>query len=130
VKIDRREISRDLMGLGSVPFLILVVVRVAMVGNFLELFHILAAVLLFGLISIWWKDLHFHTARIVIMVIFTSVFYDDRFYTIFAALIGVVAICGFVRYLKIPNVVTSLVLGLVCSLASYLISLPLDLRNI
>jgi hypothetical protein len=128
--IDRREMSRDLMGLGSVPFLVIVAVRVAMVGNFLELFHIIASVLLFGIISIWWKDLHFHTARIVIMVIFTSVFYDDRFYTIFAVLIGVAAIYGFIRYLKIPKVATSLALGLVCSLTSYLISLPLNLQNI
>ena len=130
MKIDRRELSRDLMGLGSVPFLILVVVRVAMVGNFLELFRILASVLLFGLISIWWKGLHFHTARIVIMVIFTSVFYDDRFYTIFAVLIAVAAIYGFIRYLKISKVATSLALGLLCSLMSYLISLPLNLQNI
>ena len=101
-----------------------------MVGNFLELFRILASVLLFGLISIWWKDLHFHTARIVIMVIFTSVFYDDRFYTIFAVLIAVAAIYGFIRYLKISKVATSLVLGLLCSLMSYLISLPLNLQNI
>jgi hypothetical protein len=128
--IDRREISRDLMGLGSVPFLILMVVRVAMVGNFLELFHIIAAVVLFGVISIWWKGLHFHTVRIVIMVIFTSVFYDDRYFTIFAVLIAIAAIFGFIRYLKIPKVITSLALGLACSLVSYLIALPLGLRDI
>ncbi len=118
------------MGLGSVPFLILVVVRVAMVGNFLELFHIVAAVALFGIASVWWKGLHFHTGRLVIMTIFTSVFYDDRYYAMFAALITVVAIAGFIRYLKIPKVITSLALGLFCSLASYLIALPLGLRNI
>jgi hypothetical protein len=130
MKIDRREIARDLMGLGSVPFLLLVVVRVAMVGNFLELFHIVAAVVLFGLISYRIRGLHFHSGRIVIMAIFTSVFYDDGYYTTFALLIVLVAIFGFVRYLKIQKVYTSLALGLICSLASYLISLPLDLTNI
>ncbi|UCG52353.1 MAG: hypothetical protein JSW58_02025 [Candidatus Latescibacterota bacterium] len=130
MKIDRREIARDLMGLGSVPFLLLVVVRVAMVGNFLELFHIVTAVVLFGLISIRLRGLHFHSGRIVIMAIFTSVFYDDRYYTTFALLIALVAIFSFVRYLKIQKVYTSLVLGLICSLVSYLVSLPLDLRNI
>ncbi|MEJ2720536.1 MAG: hypothetical protein P8181_05275 [bacterium] len=128
--IDRREISRDLMGLGSVPFLIIVVVRVAMVGNFLELFHILAAVVLFGMIGAVWKGLHYHTARLVIVAIFTSVFYDDRYYAIFAGLITAAAIFGFVRYLKTPRVITSLILGLVCSLAGYLIALPLGLKNI
>ncbi|UCH84929.1 MAG: hypothetical protein JSW50_04365 [Candidatus Latescibacterota bacterium] len=130
MNVNRQEISRDLMGLGSVPFLVIVVVRVAMVGNFLELFHIVAAVLLFGLVGIWWKGLHFHTARLVILAIFTSIFYDDRYYTIFAMLLAVAALYGFVRYLKIPNVFTSLGIALACSLGSYLISLPLNLKNI
>ncbi len=130
MRIDREEIARDLMGIGSIPFLILVVLRIAMVGNFLELFHILAAVVLFGLIGIKWRGLHFHTARLVILAIFTSVFYNDAYFTVFALLICVVAIWGFVKYLEIPRVLTSLFLGLLCSLASFLISLPLDIPNI
>jgi hypothetical protein len=118
------------MGLGSVPFLVLVVLRVAMVGNFLELFHILVAIFLFSIIGAAWRGLHHHTARLVIMAIFTSVFYEDVYFTVFALLICVAAVWGFVRYLEIPKVLTSLFLALLCSLVSYLISLPLDIPNI
>jgi hypothetical protein len=129
MQIDRRELARDMMGLGSVPFLILVLVRVAMVGNFLELFHIIVAVVLFGLVGVKWRGLHYHTGRIVIMAIFTSMFYDDIYYTLFASVIGVVAIRGFVSYLRIQRVYTSVGVGLVCSLSSYVISVPLGIRN-
>jgi len=130
MKIDRQEIARDLMGFGSVPFLLLVVVRVAMVGNFLELFHIVVAVVLLGLVSVWVKPINFHTARIVILVIFTSIFYEDLYYAVFASLIGLTAIFGFIKYLKKERVILSLMLGLLCSGASYLISVPLDIPNI
>ncbi len=130
MKFNRREMVRDLMGLGSVPFLLLVVVRVAMVGNFLELFHILTAVALFGLAGFVVAGLHYHTGRLVIMAIFTSVFYDDIYFTIFAALITIAAVFSFARYLESIKVYASLVLGLLCSLASYLISLPLPIQNI
>lgn len=130
MKFDRREMARDLMGLGSVPFLLLVVVRVAMVGNFLELFHILAAVAFFGLAGFIISDLHYHTGRLVIMAIFTSVFYDDIYFTVFAVLVALIAVVSFARYLDSEKVYASLVLGLLCSLASYLASLPLPIRNL
>ena len=129
MKFDRREMARDLMGLGSIPFLLLVVVRVAMVGNFLELFHILTAVALFGLAGFVIRGLHYHTGRIAIMAIFTSVFYDDIYFAVFAVLITVVAVFSFARYLDTGKIYTSFFLGLLCSLASYLMSLPLPIRN-
>ena len=118
------------MGLGSIPFLILVVVRIAMAGNFLQLFHIVAAVLLLGLLSIRIRDLHSHSARIIILAIFTSVFYDDIYYTVFALLTALVAQYGLVKYLQQKTVPVSVGAGLVCSAASYLIALPLGLPNI
>jgi hypothetical protein len=127
---DRREMARDLMGLGSVPFLVIVVVRVAMVGNFLELFHILAAVTLFGLAGAVISGLHYHTGRIIIMAIFTSVFYDDVYFTAFATLIAVGSVLSFARYLNMGKIYTSAALALACCLASYLISIPLPIRNV
>ena len=127
---DRREMARDLMGLGSVPFTLIVVVRVAMVGNFLELFHILASVALFALAGRVIKDLHYHTGRIIIMAIFTSVFYDDVYFTVFAAVIAIGSVVSFARYLDTGKIYTSAGLSLFCSLASYLISLPLPIRNV
>jgi hypothetical protein len=130
MKFDKKEMARDLMGLGSIPFLILVLVRVGMAGNFLEMFHIVAAVALFHIISIKIQKISAHTVRIVILVIFTSVFYDDHYYTAFAALTGVYAIYGFIRYLERERIILSLFVGLGCSIVSYLISLPLGIPNI
>lgn len=130
MKIDRVEIARDLMGLGSIPFLILVVVRVGMAGNFLELFHIMVAVALLVVVSHFLRNVDYHGAFIVILVIFTSVFYDDIYYTVFAALTAIATVYGFVRYLKRTDVWWSVGLGFACSGASYLLSLPLDIPNI
>ena len=118
------------MGLGSIPFLVIAAVRIAMAGNFLELFHIVAALVLLGLISIRVKGIHFHTARIVILVVFTSVFYGDYYYFAFASLVAVFSIIGFVRYLDVPKVPLSVALALLCCGASYLIALPLGIPNI
>ena len=130
MKINREEIARDLMGFGSIPFLILVLVRIAMVGNLLEMFHIVGALMLLGVISRRVKGIHFHTARIVILVVFTSVFYEDYYYAVFAGLIGIAAVFGFIKYLKKEKVILSLILGALCCIASYLISIPLNIPNI
>ena len=52
----KKEVARDLMALGSIPFVTLVIVRVVMVENFRELFHIVVALLLLSIIS--FKGLH------------------------------------------------------------------------
>ena len=118
------------MGLGSIPFLLLVVVRVAMAGNFLELFHIAVAVVFVAFTSIFVRGIHIHSAIIVVLIIFTSVFYEDPFYTGFAILTGVLAVYGFVAYLELRNVYRSVLIGLLSSLAAWLLSLPFDIPNL
>ena len=128
--INRPEIARDLMGLGSIPFFVIATVRIAMAGNFLELFHITAALVLLGLLSIRVKEVHFHTARIVILVIFTSVFYGDYYYLAFACLVALMSFYGFITYLRVQKVGLTVALALVCSGLAYLISIPFGIPNI
>jgi len=130
VNITKKEIARDLMGLGSIPFLVLVVVRITMAGNFLELFHIVVATAFVSLTSVFVRAVHFHSAIIVILIIFTSVFYEDRYYTVFAILTGVLAVYGFIAYLKLEYVYRSVLIGLLASLAAWLLSLRFDIPNI
>ena len=39
----KKEVARDLMALGSFPFIILVLVRVLMVANFKIIFHVIVS---------------------------------------------------------------------------------------
>jgi hypothetical protein len=58
------------------------------------------------------------------------VFYDDVYFTVFAAVIAIGSVVSFARYLDTGKIYTSAGLSLFCSLASYLISLPLPIRNV
>lgn len=122
-----KEIARDLMALGGVPFLVLVLVRVFMVDNYREVFNIAAAVILVVIVSFIMKNVDYHAAIIPILVIFTSIFYNDNLYTIFAVVVGIAAIVMIRLYLKKKNIYKSAVLGILCSIASYFIAMPLNL---
>lgn len=125
--MDKKEIARDLMALGGTPFLILVLVRVFMVNNYREVFNIFLAVVLVFTVSLIYKNIDYHAAILPILVIFTSIFYNDIIYTIFAVLVGIAAIVMMGLYLEKKNLFRSAVLGIICSTISYFIALPLNL---
>ena len=80
-------------------------------------------------IEIGIKNINHHLARIVILIIFTSIFYNDYLYTIFAVLVGILATYGTQKYLKKGNAYLSVFLGIICSIISHVISIPLNIQN-
>ena len=128
--MDKKEIARDLMALGGLPFLILVLVRIVMVRNYEELFQMVFAIALLRVASIWVKNINFHAGILPIVAIFTSIFYEERLYVIFASLITLAALYGMRNYLKIKGAYKSAVIAVVCSIVSYLVSIPLDIPNL
>ena len=126
----KKEVSRDLMALGSIPFLILVVVRVATVGNFRIIAHMGVALFLPSIFSLKVKPLHYHSSIIAVLIIFTSLYYASYLYTAFAVLIGVLAFYGIKTYLKKEKVYLSVLMGVICSIISYLVILPLQIPNL
>ncbi|MBW2992323.1 hypothetical protein KY345_03855 [Candidatus Woesearchaeota archaeon] len=128
--MDKKEIARDMMALGGIPFLILVLVRIIMVQNYGEGFQIVFAIALFHLLSIKVKDMNFHAGVLPILAIFTSIFYEEWLYVIFAGLITILALYGMKNYLKIKGAYKSAVIAVICSITSYLISIPLGIPNL
>ena len=126
----KKETARDLMALGSIPFVILVLVRAVTVENFRMLFYMVVAVLLLYLISFKMKDIEHHTARLVIVGIFLTIFYASYVFAVFALLVGITALYGLRVHLKKERVYRSAFLGVVCSVISYLIAIPFNIPNL
>lgn len=126
----KKEISRDLMAFGGLPFLVLVLVRVWMVNNYLELSQMIFGVGLLSLLGFAFRNgIDQHSGRIIILVVFTSLFYYDLKYSIFASLIGLLAVYGMWRYLERKGVLFGVVFGGVVSLVSYFVIRYLEIRN-
>jgi len=130
MKINKKEIARDFMALGGIPFLILILVRIITAGNFKTLFHIIFAVLLLLLASLKLKDINYHSAIFTVLVIFTSIFYMKIVYTIFVFLILIIGLYGMKKYLKKEKTYMSMIIGIICSIISYLIELTLKIPNL
>lgn len=124
-----KETARDLMALGSIPFFLLVIVRILTVENYNQTFQMLFALFLVGLVSIQFKKMDFHAALIIIVAIFTSVFYASYLYAVFAALIAIVALFMMNVYLNRKMVCKSTLLAIICSIISYFVSSQLGIPN-
>ena len=126
----KKEISRDLMALGSWPFLILVLVRVWMTDNYLQMFQIVFGVALLFLISLFWKGFDNYAGRIVILVVFTSLFYYEAKFTFFAVGIALLGLFGMWRYLERKGVLLGVLSGGIVSLVSYFVSRFTGIENL
>jgi len=115
-----KEIARDLLALGSIPFYFLVVVR-SIIGNYYVFVYqmLVAAIAVFVLYFVI-KDSNLHAARSLVIVIFTSLFYKEAIFTFFAALVWVLLLLA-AYYIKknIGFVFRGIIIGAISSLAGY-----------
>ena len=115
-----KEIARDLLALGSIPFYFLVIIR-AIIGKYNIFVYqmLIAAVAIFVLYFII-KNSSTHIARSLVAVVFTSLFYKEMLYTFFATLIWVLLLIS-AYHLKrsFGSVFRGVIIGLVSSLAGY-----------
>ncbi|MBS3114149.1 hypothetical protein J4448_03535 [Candidatus Woesearchaeota archaeon] len=115
-----KEIARDLLALGSIPFYFLVVIR-AVIGKYNVFVYemVIAAAAMFILYFII-KNSNLHVARAFVAVIFTSFFYKETIYTVFASIIFVLLlISAYYIKRKIGFVVRGIVIGIISSLVGY-----------
>ena len=114
------EIARDLLALGSIPFYFLVVIR-AVIGKYnLFVYQMLIAAIIVFILYFIIKDSSMHIARALVILVFTSLFYKEMIFTVFAALIWVLLLAS-AYYIKrkIGFVVRGIVIGIISSLAGY-----------
>jgi|GEM_PF-3574299 len=80
-----KNISRDLLSLGSIVFYILVVGRAMIYPYYLFLTELLVAAILLFAIYLYIKEFDTYTARALILTVLTSHFYESFTFSLFAA---------------------------------------------
>src|SRR3989338_9127335 len=80
-----KEVARDLIALGGIPFLILTIVRVFMLSVYYPMQFIISSAIFFVLRLIFKGDLHAGIG--LILLLFVSLYYRNLLFTIFAVLV-------------------------------------------
>lgn len=115
-----KEVARDLLALGSIPFYFLVVIR-AVIGKYnVFVYQMLIAALLIFILYFIIKNSDLHVARSFAALIFTGLFYKEMLFTAFASLVWVLLLVS-AYYLKrsIGLVFRGIVIGGISSLIGY-----------
>ena len=86
IKNWKKELARDIIALGSLPFYGLVIIR-AIIGEMRLMYHVVIALVILFLLAQIVKQANQHIARGVVLAIFISFFYQDTLFTIFAILL-------------------------------------------
>jgi hypothetical protein len=116
----KKEVARDAMALGSILFYFIVVMR-AVVGEYMPfVYQLLVSLLALLILSFVIKKANQHIARAVPLVVFTSLFYQDSLFTVFAVLLlfFMIASAFYIKFRK-REVVKGLILGLIASFVGY-----------
>lgn len=113
------EGARDLIAFGSIPMFIIVAARSSIGGYYNFVYEILIAGAILLILSLFFKN-EYHMGVIIILFIFTSLFYSQKVYTAFAIVI-LLLFTAAVFYLKYDKkqVLKGLILGLISSGISY-----------
>jgi len=119
LKKEVKEIARDLIALGSLPFYLLVLIRVY-IGNFPEIFYPLLISLPLIYIFYFIFKSNNYSAMSIPLFIFTSIFYKEMIFTIFAfVLMTILFICLFYLNYEKKKILLGLLAGIIASAVSY-----------
>ena len=118
------EIARDSMAFGSILFYLIVIARATIGDYMIFVYHLLIALVILMLFYFIIKNANYHIARAFVLVVFTSLFYKDNFYTIFVSLIWLFMMgAAFYIKLKKESIFKGIILGIIAVLAGYYLSL-------
>jgi len=120
VKDWKKEVARDTIALGSIPFYFIVMIR-AIVGEYMPfVYQLLIAFVVLVVLSFIVKKADMYVARCFVLWVFTSLFYKHSLYTVFAFLLWAFLIVSS-HYLKVKKdvIVKGVILGIVSSLVGY-----------
>ena len=117
-------IARDLVALGGLPFYLLVAARAAIGPYPAFLSQVVIALPVLLLLARLVPKSNLHIARALILVVFTSVFYESPLFTAFSTLVWAGMIFSLVR-LKTPakEITRGIALGIVSVVLGYLLTL-------
>jgi len=124
-KNPKKELARDLLALGSWIFYLLVIVR-ALIKPYRPLTDqlIIAAITLI-LLSLLIKNSDTYLAKAIILAFFTSIFYNDNLFSLFAAIviIGMLISSHYLENSK-TKIAKGIIIGIIATLLGYYLSTP------
>ncbi|MDP7141286.1 MAG: hypothetical protein QF362_00900 [Candidatus Woesearchaeota archaeon] len=115
-----KEIARDSIALGSIPFYFILIIR-AVIGKYnIFVYQLLIALAVLVGFSFIVKKSNMHIARCFVLWMFSSLFYKDTLFTVFAFILWVVVVISS-YYLKAKKsaIIKGVLLGLLSSGAAY-----------
>ncbi len=120
----KKEVARDLIALGSIPFYLIVIIRAIIGEHAIFVYQMLIAlIVLTGLGFVVKADVY--VARSFVICVFTSLFYNHSLFTIFAFILWVLLlVSAYCMDVKRNVIIKGIILGIVSSgIAYYLVAL-------
>ena len=114
-----KELARDLIALGGIPFLIIVIVRTSLLDKWYYPMQFVVGALIFFLLMFLFRA-NLYSGIGLIILVFTSLYYGDLQFTIPAIFFYLVLI-GALFYLKEKRsmIIKGILFGIISSLISY-----------
>lgn len=118
------EIARDSMAFGSILFYLIILARATIGEYMIFVYQLLIALAILVISSFIIKNTNHHLARALVLIVFTSIFYKDLFFTIFVFIVWLFMI-GSAFYIKLnkKSIFKGIILGIVATVVSYYLSL-------
>ena len=115
-----KEIARDLWAFGSIPFYFLGIIRAIIGKDSTFVYQLLISAITIFILHFIIKNSNLYVARSLVIVVFTSLFYQAMLYTVFVVLIWILLLVS-VYYLKrnISAIIRGIILGIISALAGY-----------
>lgn len=110
----KKEVARDCIALGSIPFYFIVIIR-AIIGQYaIFVYQLLIALIALSILSLIIKKSDMYTARCFILWVATSLFYQHTLYTTFAFLLWIlVVISSYYLKVKKSTIIKGIILGII-----------------
>lgn len=115
----KKEVARDLVALGSLPFYAIVLVRAVIGESQTFILHLLVAFLIIMILQ-YFVNSNLHVARALVLVVFTGAFYQKTLFFIFALFLYILIIVS-ADYLgeKRSRLLNGIILGAIGSAIPY-----------
>ena len=114
-----KELARDLLALGSIPFYVLVIARL-MIRNYDIVYQMLVAAIFIFISFFIIKNTNLHVARSFVILIFINMFYNSSIFSLFSSIIWLlIVVSAYYLSRNLTVIVKGIVIGLVSSLLGY-----------
>ena len=115
-----KEIARDLLALGSIPFYFLVVIRAIIGRDYAFLYEMIIAAAIIFILNFIIIDANMYIARSFVVLVFTSLFYKETVFTVFAAVIWILLlISAFYSKRKFGSIIRGVLIGAISCIIGY-----------